>query len=210
MAVLFSDDFNRADSTDLGPDWIEDTQNSEIVSNQLLCFSGASGGSNRLVTNSSFAADVKVSVDYISNSGSLQVAGPIARHADASNYYYVRWAGNAGIVAQRNRLAIVKVVAGVSTLLATEGSTRTISSGDKISIQCIGDQISALLNDAVILTATDSALTGGGKCGILSNITTVSGTTRVIYDDFLVEGFGQSSLLKIMQAHHHWNNGARE
>jgi hypothetical protein len=90
MAIVFSDNFNRPDSTNLGANWTELNGDSSIAGNQLTLPSFSSGNpiSVRTTTTAHAAlANCKVTITQV-EAGSAD-GGPVARLIGANKMYAV-------------------------------------------------------------------------------------------------------------------------
>ena len=111
-ASTFDDGFNRADSTDLGPGWLEVVDGLSISGNQL-----SSAPTKKLfqlaVVPAFSSTDQSVGAGFATaSSNSSPRFGVVLRYQDAQNYYLVsRLAGGT------SALRISKVVAGTETVL---------------------------------------------------------------------------------------------
>ena len=86
-----------------------------------------------------------------------QVAGLVVRLTDASNYWYVSLSGSA--------TTLNKMVAGSPTTVATSAST--FSGATAVEVVMSGSNFTVLVNNAVLLTGTDSFNATATKHGIM-------------------------------------------
>jgi hypothetical protein len=163
----FTDDFNRADSTNLGANWVEVSGDWSIVSNQLS--PGAAGGTIVLRAAGAMAT----------NDNSAQAT--IAATAVASQGVWCR--GNASITQGylwRNngtQWDLFSVVGGAFTSIGTY--TAAAVAGDVAKVQAVGTAIKGFVNGVQRVSVTSSTVTTGTSVGIRSDS---AGALR--YDDF--------------------------
>lgn len=163
----FTDDFNRADSTDLGAGWVEVSGDWSIVSNQLS--PGAAGGTIILR-----AAGAMASSDH-----SAQVT--IAATTAASQGVWCR--GNAnitnGYLWRNNGTSwdLFSVVGGSFTVIGTYATAA--APGDVAKVQAVGSTIKGYVNGLERVSVTDTGVATGTSVGIRSES---SGALR--FDDF--------------------------
>jgi hypothetical protein len=163
----FSDDFNRADSTNLGANWVEVSGDWSIVSNQLS--PGAAGGTIILRAAGAMA----------SNDNYAQVT--IAATTVASQGVWCRGNSNIsqGYLWRNNGTSwdLFQVVGGSFTVIGTY--TAAAAPGDVAKVQAVGTTIKGYVNGVQRVSVTDTAVTTGTSVGIRSDS---AGAIR--YDDF--------------------------
>lgn len=163
----FSDDFNRADSSDLGAGWVEVSGEWSIVSGQLS--PGAAGGTIILRAATAMA----------SNDNSAQVT--IAATTAASQGVWCR--GNANIsdgYLWRNdgtTWDLFAVVGGSFSMIGTYAAAA--APGDVAKVQAVGSTIKAFVNGVERVSVTDTGVATGTSVGIRSES---AGALR--YDNF--------------------------
>ncbi|MEV6504761.1 hypothetical protein AB0M61_01400 [Streptomyces sp. NPDC051642] len=165
--TTFADDFNRANSTDLGANWVEVSGDWSIVSNQLS--PGAAGGTIILR-----AAGAMTSSDH-----SAQVT--IAATTAASQGVWCRGNTNIsqGYLLRNNGTSwdLFSVVGGSFTVIGTY--TAAAAPGDVAKVQAVGTTIKGIINGVERISVTNSAVTTGTSVGIRSD-----SAGAVKYDDF--------------------------
>jgi len=151
LAVPFSysDDFNRANNSDPGPNWAEITSafRYEIASNQLIC-----PNSNQPILwttalpSNNYFAQVTIAVKDIHAASKQEIIVRSENGALTGKYYRVGPAGT-GIIIER-----------------FDGSLSTIASaavsfvnGDVLKVTCNGNVISGYKNGTLAVTITDTA-----------------------------------------------------
>lgn len=165
--VSFSDDFNRANSTDLGAGWVEVSGDWSIVSNQLS--PGAAGGTIVLR-----AADAMATNDNFAQA-------TIAATTTASQGVWCR--GNSNITSGylwRNdgtSWDLFSVVGGSFNNIGTYAAAA--APGDVAKVQADGSTITGHVNGVERVSVTNTEVATGTSVGIRSES---SGSIR--YDDF--------------------------
>lgn len=163
----FSDDFNRADSSDLGAGWVEVSGDWSIVSNQLS--PGAAGGTIILRAATAMA----------SNDNSAQVT--IAATTAASQGVWCR--GNANIsngYLWRNdgtSWDLFAVVGGSFNLIGTFAAAA--APGDVAKVQAVGSTVKAFVNGVERVSVTDTDVATGTSVGLRSE-----SASALRYDNF--------------------------
>ena len=150
-----ADTFDRADNTNLGADWAEDSGNWAIVSNNVR--NNTTGNSYRKLrwTGTALAsANYSVSGTYRSGASSIGI-GPAARcvvSATVSYYALIIFGGDVAY--------LVYINAGAETVLDT-GSAITASTNYELRIEVDGTTIRGYVNGVLDMEATNSALSSG-------------------------------------------------
>lgn len=163
----FSDAFGRADSTDLGPGWVEVSGEWSIVSQQLS--PGAAGGT--IILRAAAAMD---SSDHYA-----QVT--IAATTTASQGVWCR--GNANISSgylwrnDGSSWDLFSVVGGSFTVIGTYAAAA--APGDVARVQAVGSTIKGYVNGVQRVSVTDTGVTTGTSVGIRSE-----SASAIRYDDF--------------------------
>lgn len=163
----FSDDFNRPNSSDLGPSWVEVSGDWSIVSNQLS--PGSAGGTIILR-----AADTMATSDH-----SAQVT--IAATTAASHGVWCRGNSNlsSGYLWRNDGTSwnLFSVVGGSFTNLGSY--TAAAAPGDIAKIQAVGSTIKAYVNGIERVSVTDTGVATGTSVGIRSE-----SASAIRFDDF--------------------------
>ena len=163
----FTDDFNRADSSDLGAGWVEVSGDWSIISNQLS--PGSAGGT--IILRAAGA------MDSSDNSAQATISATTA----ASHGVWCR--GNSNITSGylwRNdgtSWDLFWVVGGSFGVIGTY--TAGASPGDVARVQAVGSTIKGFVNGVERVSVTDTAVTTGTNVGIRTE--SVSG---IRFDDF--------------------------
>lgn len=189
MATLFSDDFNRANNTDLGASWTEVKGNHQIVSNalQLAAYNSANNFSDCRADTDAHAAVADCKVTATRVSGTSFDALVYARGSGTDSTY----TGYVLNVYGSNNIEVYRFNSGTSALIGARNATH--SNGDSYGLQVSGtgatitfkvirngSQVGADLTDT-----SGSRITAAGQTG-LGNWSTSTST----WDDFLVEDLG--------------------
>ena len=154
--ATFSDDFNRANSTDLGAGWVEVSGDWSIVSSQLS--PGAAGGTIILRAAGAMASD-----DH-----SAQVT--IAATTAASHGVWCRGSSNlsSGYLWRNDGSTwdLFSVVGGSFTLLGTYAAAA--APGDVAKVQAVGTAIKGFVNGIERVSVVNAHVTTGTSVGLRS------------------------------------------
>ena len=163
----FSDNFDRADSTDLGAGWVEVSGDWSIVSQKLS--PGAAGGTIILRAAGSMASS-----DHYAQ---VTIAATVA----ASQGVWCRGNSNIsqGYLLRNNGTSwdLFSVFGGSFTVIGTY--TAAAAPNDIAKVQAVGSTIKAFINGVQRISVTDTTVTAGTSVGIRSDS---AGALR--YDDF--------------------------
>jgi hypothetical protein len=163
----FSDDFNRADSTDLGAGWVEVSGDWSIASNQLS--PGAAGGTilvraaTAMATSDNFA-QVTIAATTSASQG-LWCRG----NSDLTSGY--AWRNNG------SNWSLFSVVAGAFTNIGTYSAAAV--AGDVAKVQAVGSTIKGFVNGVERVSVVNSAVATGTTVGVRSD-----STSGLKYDSF--------------------------
>lgn len=175
--VIFSDNFNRANSSSLGTNWNEYLPDFGILNNQMANMNGKNLPIATVATTS-IGPDQDVSVDCMINSQGNACA-LMARWSSENDFYRVRL----GI--EQGNLALFKTVKGTTTQLAS--ASRPLQFNTFYSIRMIvkGSAISIYFNNEAspAITLTDTSIASGNDAGIRTFATSANTT---FYDNFSV------------------------
>ena len=165
--VSFSDDFNRADSTDLGAGWVEVSGDWSIVSSQLS--PGAAGGTIILRAAGAMATD--------DHSAQATIAATTA----ASHGVWCR--GNSNITSgylwrnDGSSWDLFSVIGGSFSVIGSY--VAAAAPGDVAKVQAVGSTIKAYVNGVQRVSVTDTGVATGTSVGIRSE-----STSSIRFDDF--------------------------
>lgn len=201
MTTLFSDNFNRADSTSLGTSWSEVAGDWQVQTNQLLISSGA-GFRVCSTTTTAHAAVADCKVTATRAAGASWDAGPCVRLSGAGGSetcYYLDVSGT-------QDLSVIRRVAGADTDIGD--LVQAHSNGDIYALQVSGSGATVTLKvfrngsqvGADITDTAGSRITAAGQTGVVT-------WAGAAFDDFLVEdlggGGGGSPLLSQVESSMH-------
>lgn len=129
-------------------------------------------------------ADQDVSVDAIRlvNTVSNSVGGVAARFAAAAETLYSGFIWRE-FAAGRDRVTLRKTVTGTETDLA-HSADQTITPPDRIRLTVSGSSLEAFLNGTSVVTATDTAITGNTRCGIVAYKSSYDAADSARLDDW--------------------------
>jgi len=163
----FTDDFNRANSTDLGAGWVQVSGFWSIVSSQLS--PGSDGGT--IILRAAGAMD--------SNDHSAQVT--IATTTAASHGVWCR--GNSNISSgylwrnDGSEWTLFSVVSGTFTAIGSYAAAA--APGDVAKVQAVGSTIKGYINGIERVSVVNTAVTTGTSVGLRS-----ISTAAIRFDDF--------------------------
>jgi hypothetical protein len=179
----FSDDFNRANSTDLGAGWVEVSGDWSIVSNQLS--PGAAGGTIILRAAGAMAG----------NDHSAQVT--VAATTAASQGVWCR--GNTNITSGylwRNDGTSWNLFSVIGGSFSSIGSYAAAAApGDVAKVEAVGSTIKGYVNGVQRVSVTDTGVATGTSVGIRSES---AGAIR--FDDFTAADVTAGATLGIASA----------
>jgi hypothetical protein len=172
--TIIRDDFNRGDA-ELGPDWTDDSNDADIVSNRFdvttaEVISRFVGRSLSSVNQSVRANLTTITVDW---------SGPIGRKSPtASTYYACFKQGGAGAPVQRFRR-----VDGTYTQVGSNSADTQIA-GELYELRVNGSSIEYWKNGDFVVATTDGNITGNLGTGLVSNSATMT------FDNFRASDLG--------------------
>jgi len=173
--ATYSDDFNRANSTDLGGNWLENSSGWAISSNQLQ----PDNISSYVVYQSPLDTSDHYAEAVISAIATTSM-GVFARSNQFGNSFYLF----------RNDGSTWQLFVNDSGSFIAIGSSASGSAanGDTIRIQVVGSTITGFVNGVQKVTATDTTLTSGLYSGIRNGA-----DNSVRYDNFLTSDVSSGS-----------------
>lgn len=163
----FSDDFNRADSSDLGAGWVEVSGDWSIVSQQLS--PGSAGGTIILRAASAMATDDNYAETTIAATTAASHGVWCRGNSSISNGYLWRNDGTSW--------DLFSVVGGSFTAIGTYAAAA--APGDIARVQAVGSTITAYVNGIQRVSVTDTNVATGTSVGIRSE-----STAAIRFDDF--------------------------
>lgn len=181
MSIVFSDNFNRADNSDIGATWTELTNDVQIKDNHLSNVTGTSGQTIIAHTTDTISvADYTVEADLRTANANM-VPAVLARLVDSTHYYFARieGGGNVSLFLQN----------GGATQLATTEQGTTVNTTYRLKLSVRGSTLKVYLNNALVITTTDGTLTEAGKAGIRTFVGSELDPDTIQWDNFQVKKF---------------------
>lgn len=163
----FSDNFNRADSTNLGAGWVEVSGDWSIISNQLSA--GTSGVTILLRAATAMAGNDNFAQVTIAATTSASQGLWCRGDANLDNGYL--WRNNG------SSWNLFSVVAGAFTSIGSFAAAA--APGDVAKVQAIGSTIKGFVNGVERVSVVNTAVVAGTSVGIRSD-----STSLLRYDDF--------------------------
>ena len=163
----FSDDFNRANSTDLGGNWVEVSGDWSISSNQLS--PGSAGGT--IILRAAGAMDSSDHYAQVTIAATAAVSQGVWCRGNSNISQGYLWRNNG------TSWDLFQVVGGSFTVIGTY--TAAAAAGDVAKVQAVGSTIKGYVNGTQRVSVTDTGVTTGTSVGIRSES---SGSVK--YDDF--------------------------
>jgi len=181
--TTFADDFNRANSTDLGAGWVEVSGDWSIVSNQLS--PGSAGGT--IILRAAGAMDSSDHYAQVTIAATAAVSQGVWARGNSNISQGYLWRNNG------TSWDLFQVVGGSFTVIGTY--TAAAAPGDVAKVQVVGSTIKGFVNGVQRVSVTDTAVTTGTSVGIRGES---SGSLR--YDDFSAGDIVNGATLGIASA----------
>lgn len=163
----FTDDFNRADSTNLGAGWVEVSGDWSIVSSQLS--PGAAGGTIILRAAGAMSSDDNFAQFTIAATTTASQGIWCRGNSTISSGYL--WRNNG------TSWDLFSVIGGSFTVIGTY--TAAAAPGDVAKVQAVGSTIKGFVNGVQRVSVTNTGVTTGTNVGIRADS---AGALR--FDDF--------------------------
>ncbi|MEH0586258.1 hypothetical protein QA942_20060 [Streptomyces sp. B21-106] len=179
----FSDDFNRADSSNLGAGWVEVSGDWSIVSNQLS--PGSAGGTIILRAAGAMASDDNYAQVKITATTAASHGVWCRGNSNISSGYLWRNDGS--------QWDLFSVVGGSFTVIDSYAASASV--GDVAKVQAVGSTISAYVNGVQRVSLTNTHVTTGTSVGIRSE-----STSAIRFDDFAAGDVTAGATLGIASA----------
>lgn len=164
--ATYSDDFNRADSTDLGVNWSEAIVDWSISANQLA---PGTTGTGTVRWTQEFASSDNYSQATIANTSGGSLGVFTRASVDLGAYYLWRSSGT--------QWDLFKNVGGTFTAIGTY--VAAIATNDVAKVEANGSTIKGFVGGIERVSVTDTAITTGTFAGIRT-----SGSAATRYDDW--------------------------
>lgn len=187
MAIVFSDNFNRANSDSLGGNWVEYAGDADISSNAMLSTSTATVYNTSSVGSANYS--VTVNFDYDQGGGTKWTI-PFCRGGTSGNPYDNAYLAYVQAPPGADFAMLLKRVSGGQSQLGSTNNTQ-YSGVHRIGCQANGTTISLSIDGTASINATDSSHSAEGYHGLRFD-------TDCIVDDYeiddLTAGGGGGSL----------------
>jgi hypothetical protein len=151
-STVNEDSFNRSDSPDLGPNWIESLPSLEIYAGAVR---NVDAGSKAAVWKQAIGPDQDVAVDCsIGATGNM--CAVMARWANATNFYHARLDVGAGDI------VLFKTVNGISTVLGRASRPLQFGTYGRLRLVAKGSSLSVFFQDepTPMIQVTDTSISG--------------------------------------------------
>jgi chitodextrinase len=182
-AIIFQDNFDRANATTLGANW--NAANIGITSNQAYNLNTQIGGvttSNYIAVHDTAVADnVAITFNFAvaSNGNVSYMNGIVFRYQDANNYWaFGKMYSSGG--SSVDGWTLVKVVAGATTVFPTY--TQTVTYPLTLKVELRADMIYCYVGATQLFAVKDATFQTQTKHGI-----SMGGTNSARFDDFRVD-----------------------
>lgn len=165
--TTFTDDFNRADSSDLGAGWVEVSGDWSIISQQLS--TGVTGGTIALRVATAMATSDNYAQVTIAATTSVSQGVWCRGNSDITSGYV--WRNNG------SSWNLFSVVADVFTSIGSFAAAA--APGDVAKVQAVGSTIKAFVNGVERVSVTNTDVATGTTVGIRSEA-----NSALRFDDF--------------------------
>lgn len=161
VGTVITDDFNRADSDDLGADWTEVAGNWAIDTNRLR-ENANQGGDNRVRNENDLASDDHYAEAVVDSITTNKRRGVACRFAAAAQTFYSFNSRPSSTGARE----LQKWVNGVETTLATDSTTDAVPFTIRLEVD--GSSLDGKIGGTSVVTDTDTDITGNTRCGCVT------------------------------------------
>jgi hypothetical protein len=196
VSILFSDNFNIADTSSLGANYTEAQGDSAIVSNKIRIGSINGSVPGILLTTTSAHPDTTDVAVSATQAATGSDGGPFARCTDSDTtptlYGVDSYPATIEIYRHDNN--------GVGTLLRTSANTQAANAIVRLEVTGTGATVTlkqfynGVQKGADASDGSANRITTAGRTGIYNWVN--GGTTARDYDDFLVEDFASGSFIR--------------
>lgn len=163
MAVLFSDDFNRADSATMGGNWADETGDLQVKNNQ--CYSSSTGSAFNSTSLGTASYELELTQTYDGSQSNwvmlLGRASGATKYNDCYRCYVQNETGSGDFVILGKRVSNSDTQLG-----STYNFTATATTVYTYKLSMNGTAIKVYQDGVERISATDSAHTGEGTHGI--------------------------------------------
>ncbi len=170
-AVTVTDTFNRANGS-LGPNWTDMSDGGLAISSQVVVGT-SSGYSGDIRTGETYSSDQSSQIALTSTQlTGGQWIGPAVRaqNGGQSLYLGLYWWNNGN-----PELMLFKRTSGAWTQLGSTDASGPLAAGTQLTLSASGSSLTFAENGAVVISATDTTLSGGAP-GIMTYGTPQGGT----------------------------------
>ena len=153
-----SDNFDRANGN-LGPNWTNMAVGGLAIANDQVTGTSPSGNSGDIRTAETYTSDQysELQVGSAPLSGTQWIGPAVRAQAGGQSLYIGIYYWNNG----SPLLMLFKLVNGTWTPLGTPYSAGPLAPGTELQLMAVGSSVSLAENGVVVVSATDSSLTGG-------------------------------------------------
>jgi hypothetical protein len=155
-SVSAADNFNRADGS-LGPNWTAMSDGAMVISSDMVA-GGSTGNTGDIRTAESYTSDQYSQIQVTSTpTGANWIAAAVRAQNSGQNAYLGLYYGNNG----SPELMLFERLNGGWTQLGSTYVSGTLAAGTQLTLSAAGSSLTFSLNGAVVISASDTALTGG-------------------------------------------------
>ncbi len=164
--ISATDNFNRADGS-IGPNWTPTSDGTMVISGNMVA-GGSTGYTGDIRTAETYPSDQFSQIQVTSTPAGAQWIGVAVRAQNSGRNAYVGvYSGNGG----SPELILFERSGGAWSQFGTYASG-ALPAGTLIRINAVGNTVALLENNVVVLSATDSSLTGGAPAIMASGTAT--------------------------------------
>jgi hypothetical protein len=180
--TTLTESFNKADADTLGPDqtWVEDSGDTDVVSNKAEAITAIASAFVLARISSSLATDNHFAQAKVESTAATESAGIIARKiASATHTFYLFDAEFGSNVVRLYRC--VTNIGDFTSLGADVATTLGTNTQYTLKLECSGSAISTSIDGVAKHSVTDSNITGNLQVGIRCS------SSGKKWDDFIGE-----------------------
>ena len=166
--ITATDNFTRANSSSLGPNWTPTSDGSMVISGNMAA-GGSSGYTGDIRTAETYPSDQFSQMQVTSTpTGSQWIGVAVRAQSGGQNAYVGAYSANGG----SPDLILFERSGGAWNQFGTYASG-PLAAGTILRITAVGNTIALLENNVVVVSATDSSFTGGAPAIMASGTATV-------------------------------------